>query len=261
MTQEPLVLQSVEDGIATLTLNRPHRRNALSPELLDVLIENLQSVKHNPDVRVVVITGAGEKAFCAGGDLGSQKPTGGMIGMHHGRQRFVDLFDELFGLGKPTIARVQGMALGGGFGLMLGCDMVVASSTATFGTPEIKVGLFPMMIMALIFRNIGRKRAMEMMLTGERLSAQEALSLGFINRVAQPEDLDEATKALASRVASFSPAVLKLGRDAVYRTMDMSMGDSLDHLRSQLTLNTMLEDAAEGITAFMMKRPPQWKNR
>ena len=144
---------------------------------------------------------------------------------------------------------------------MLACDLAVASDDATFGTPEIKVGLFPMMIMALIFRNVGRKRGMEMILTGERLDAKEAHRVGLINRVAESGQLDDAVAELAGRVGSFSPAVLKLGRDAVYRTMDMNMDDSLDFLRSQLTLNTMLEDAAVGVRAFLTKSKPEWKGR
>ena len=258
---DSLVLQDCQDGVATLTLNRPERRNALSPGLLDALIEALQSVKVDPEVKVVVITGAGDKAFCAGGDLGGQQMKGGFIGLHEGRKGFVDLFHTLFELGKPTIARVNGTCLGGGIGLMLGCDLVVASEDATFGTPEIKVGLFPMMIMALIFRNIGRKRAMEMILTGERMDAQEAHRIGLINRIAPAAELDAAVDKLASRVGSFSPAVLKLGRDAIYRTMDMNISDSLDFLRSQLTLNTMLEDAMVGIRAFLTKTEPEWKGR
>ncbi len=256
-----LVLTTVVDGVATLTLNRPERRNALSPELLDALIAALQSTKADADVRVVVLTGAGDKSFCAGGDLGGQAVAGGVAGMHEGRKRFADLFHTLFELGKPTIARVQGTCLGGGLGLMLACDMAVVSEDATFGTPEIKVGLFPMMIMTLIFRNVGRKRAMEMILTGERMDAAEAHRVGLVNRVAPTAELDAAVATLADRVGSFSPAVLKLGRDAVYRTMDMQLDDALDFLRSQLTLNTMLEDAAVGIRAFLTKSKPEWKGR
>lgn len=256
-----LVLYDVAEGIATLTLNRPDKRNALSPELLDALIAALERAKADADARVIVITGAGDKAFCAGGDLGSQQPASGLLAMHNGRGRFVDLFDVMFALGKPTIARVQSHALGGGLGLMLGCDLAVASSDATFGTPEIKVGLFPMMIMTLIFRNIGRKKAMEMMLTGERIGAEEAERIGLINHVVPPDQLDARVKQLAERIASFSPAVLQLGRDAVYRTMDMPIGDAFDHLRSQLTLNTMLEDAGIGIMAFLTRQEPRWKGR
>ena len=256
-----LVLRDISEGVATLTLNRPERRNALSPQLLDALIAALAEVKVDPEVRVVVLTGAGDKAFCAGGDLGGQALASGVAALHEGRRAFSELFHALFDLGKPTIARVQGTCLGGGLGLMLACDMAVVSEDATFGTPEIKVGLFPMMIMTLIFKNVGRKRAMEMILTGERMDASEAYRVGLVNRVAPPDQLDEAVSALAGRVASFSPAVLKLGRDAVYRTMDMKVDDALDYLRSQLTLNTMLEDAAIGIRAFLTKSKPEWKGR
>jgi enoyl-CoA hydratase len=257
---EKLVLQSRQGGLVTLTLNRPDRRNALSPALLDDLLENLRQVKADPDARVLILTGAGG-SFCAGGDLGAQQSGDGLLALHEARGRFVEVFEALFELGKPTLARVQGHCLGGGLGLMLACDLAIASDDATFGTPEIRVGLFPMMIMTLIFRNMGRKRAMEMILTGERLSAAQAAADGLINRAVPADQLDDAVQALASRVASFSPAVLKLGRDAVYHTMDLSVRDALPYLQSQLTLNTLLDDAAEGVLAFLARRDPQWKGR
>jgi len=257
---ESIVLCDIEDGVATVTLNRPRRRNALSPELLEALLATFAQIKADPEARVVVITGAGEKAFCAGGDLGSQVGSG-LLELHNNRDAFCELFRVMFGLGKPIIARVQGACLGGGLGLMLACDLAIASDQATFGTPEIKVGLFPMMIMTLIFRNIGRKKAMEMMLTGKRIDGAEAERIGLINSVVPAAELDEAVAAMAKTVASYSPAVLQLGRDAVYQTMDMPIGDGLQYLRSQLTLNTLLEDAAEGIGAFLAKRPPEWKGR
>jgi len=256
-----LVLYELAEGVVTLTLNRPDKRNALSPELLDALIAQLLRAKADPEVHVVVLTGAGDKAFCAGGDLGSQQPADGLLAMHNARGRFVELFDVMFALGKPTIARVQSHALGGGLGLMLGCDLAVAANDATFGTPEIRVGLFPMMIMTLIFRNIGRKKAMELMLTGERITAREAERIGLLNYAVPPEELDARVQQLARRIASFSPAVLQLGRDAVYRTMDMPIDDAFDHLRSQLTLNTMLDDAGIGIMAFLTRQDPKWKGR
>lgn len=258
---DPVLLRADNDGIVTLTLNRPGRRNALSPELLEALLEAFEAIKHDTSARVVILTGAGDKAFCAGGDLGGQMPSGGLLKMHDDRARFVDVLEGLLGLGKPVIAKVQGACLGGGLGLMLACDLAVASEGATFGTPEIRVGLFPMMIMTLIFRNIGRKKATEMMLTGERISADEAERIGLVNYAVAPEALDARCDALARRIAGFSPAVLKLGRDAIYQTMDMPLGDGLHYLRSQLTLNTMLEDASEGIMAFLARRPPEWKGR
>jgi len=255
-----LILVETQDGVATLTLNRPKRRNALSPELLQALIDGLITIKRDKDARVVVITGAGDKAFCAGGDLGSQVGSG-LLELHNNRRNFSDLFETMFQLGKPIISRVQGACLGGGLGLMLASDLAVASDNATFGTPEIKVGLFPMMIMTLIFRNIGRKKATELMLTGKRIDAAEAERIGLINHVVPLEELDDAVHSLATKVASFSPAVLQLGRDAIYQTMDMPINDGMQYLRSQLTLNTMLEDAAVGIGAFLTKQTPEWKGR
>jgi enoyl-CoA hydratase len=261
MADDPLVLVETLEGITTVTLNRPTRRNALSGDLVEALITTFARLKDDDETRVIVLTGAGEKSFCAGGDLRGQQAGGGLLKLHESRGRFADLFHSMFGLGKPIIARVQGTCLGGGLGLMLACDLVVASEDATFGTPEIKVGLFPMMIMALIFRNIGRKKGMEMILTGQRIDAATAERMGLINQVAPADALDEAVHTLAQRVGSFSPAVLRLGRNAVYDTMDMPMDEALSHLHGQLTLNTLLDDAAVGIGAFLTRSEPQWKGR
>jgi len=257
-----MVLRSVlEDGIALLTINRESRRNALNMDVLSELIAHLTDIKSDEHARVVVLTGAGEKAFCAGGDLSPGQASGGMLAMHHQRQQFVELFHTLRHLGKPVIARVNGHCLAGGLGLMLGCDLAIASDNATFGTPEIKVGLWPMMIMSVIFRTIGRRRAMEMILTGERMDAQEAKDIGLINHVVPVDELDNAVAELAKKLAGFSPAILRLGRDAFYAQEDMPMDKALPFLQSQLTLNTLAEDAAEGIMAFFGKRKPEWKGR
>ncbi|MGM0575205.1 MAG: enoyl-CoA hydratase/isomerase family protein [Myxococcota bacterium] len=258
---DDVVLKSREGGIVTLTMNRPARRNALSPDLIEALVEALERLRDDEEARVIVLTGAGDRAFCAGGDLGSQAGGGGFLALHEARGRFVDLVRGLIDVGKPTIARVNGACLGGGLGLMLACDLAVADRDASFGTPEIRVGLFPMMIMALIFRNVGRKKAMELLLTGERIGAEEAERIGLVNRVAEDGDLDGAVECLAERVASFSPAVLKLGRQAVYDTMDMPLDPALKHLHGQLTLNTMLEDAGVGVRAFLTKSKPEWKGK
>lgn len=258
---QKLVLTHVDDdGIATITINRPDKRNALNTAVLDALIEAFETVRDDEDARVVVLTGAGDKAFSAGGDLGSM-PSGGMLGMHQDRGRFIDVIEVMAKLGKPIIARVNGHALGGGFGLLLACDLAIAAEDALLGTPEIRVGLFPMMIMALIFRNVGRKKGMELMLMGKRIPAGEAEQLGMLNRVVDNDDLDEAVAEMAGRIAGFSPAILKLGRDAFYHSADMDLWSALEYLRSQLTLNTMTEDAAEGVMAFLQKRDPKWKGR
>jgi len=258
---DDVLLSTLDDGIAQITLNRESRRNALNADVLRQLIEKIEIVRDDKSHRVIVLTGAGERAFCAGGDLNPAQASGGLLGMHSSRHLFVDLFQTMNRCGKPIIARVQGHCLAGGLGLMLACDLAIAAERATFGTPEIKRGLFPMMIMALIFRNVGRKRGMELILTGDRISAHEAATLGLVNRAVPDEDLDAAVLELAGRIGSYSPAVLRLGRDAFYNQQDMPFKQALEYLQGQLTLNTLTEDAAEGVMSFFEKRDPVWKGR
>jgi enoyl-CoA hydratase/carnithine racemase len=255
------VQTSVLDGVATVTINRPDRRNTLSQGVVQGLREAFLALDRDASVKVVVLTGAGEKAFCAGGDVTDFASTDGMLAMHWARAGFAELMKEMQELSKPLIARVNGLALGGGFGLVLNCDLAVASDTAEFGTPEIKLGLFPMMIMAVMVRNLGRKDAMELMLTGERIDAGRAKEMGVVNQVVAAGALDEATMALARKVAGYSPAVLRLGRQAFYKTQDMGFSEALATLHNELSLNVMSEDAAEGVMAFMGRRDPKWTGR
>ena len=247
--------------VGTVTITREERRNALSQGVVEGLIAALNELGAEPELRAIVITGAGEKAFCAGGDLSDQQASGGPLGMHEGRGSFVELLLTMSRCPKPLIARVNGHALGGGFGLVLSCDMAVAAPNATFGTPELKVGLFPMMITAVIQRNLHRKHALELMLTGQRISAGRALEIGVVNHVAEEGQLDEKLGELLTRVTAFSPAIVKLGRQAFYDTQDMGFEQALRTLQAQLTINTLAEDAAEGIMAFISKREPDWKGR
>ncbi len=256
---EPMCV-TVEDGIATLTIRGAATRNALSVEVLDALLDALASLKANPNARVVIITGEGDKVFSSGGDL-REMPVGSALEMHAGHARFMDLFRALSTLGKPTIARVAGHALAGGLGLILACDMAIAADDVYVGLPEIQVGLFPMMVMALLFRHVGRKHGMEMILSGRRVGADEAVHMGMLNRAVPRAALDEAVSELALRVGGYSPAILALGRNAFHQMEDMDLWTALDYLRGQLTLNTLTEDAAEGTQAFLEKRQPQWKGR
>jgi enoyl-CoA hydratase len=256
-----VVRREINAPVATLEIDRPERRNALSAGVIEGIITGIEELGALEEVRVIVLQGAGEKAFCAGGDISDFQAAKGLLEVHWARRRFADLMVAMQNSRVPIIAKVQGAALGGGFGLALQCDLIVASRGATFGTPEIKLGLFPMMIMAVLVRNLGRKRAMEWMLTGRKVDAQTALESGFINRLVDPEDLDNAARELAEEIAGFSPAILQLGRDAFYKTQDMGFEEALSTLHNELTINSLAEDTAEGVMAFLSKRAPDWKGR
>lgn len=263
MDAQDEVLWSVADGVGTLVINRPDRRNALSTGVLRSLRSRLAEAREDAEVRALVLTGAGDQAFCAGGDLAS-----GMAGARRGfpgqieeKGLFAELVLDFTRLGKPVVARLAGDAFGGGVGLFLACDLVIAADDVRVGLPEVLVGLWPMMVTALLVRHVGLKTASELMLLGEKLPAAEAKSMGLINRVVPRTHLDAEVARVAGALAARSPAVVKLGRDALYHTMDLPLEPALAALRDRLVLNGLLEDAAEGVTAFMQKRPPQWKGR
>lgn len=261
MSESTVIYQAAEN-VATITINRPERRNALDPSTLDGLIDAFVQARQDAAVRVVVLTGAGDRAFCAGADLGgSMSGGGGFLDRFDDQGRFLELFRTMAETGKPIVGRVNGHALAGGLGVMLACDLVVATQEATFGTPEIKVGLFPYMIMALIFRHVGRKRGLEMVLTGDRISATEAREAGLINHVVPKDELDRATAELAGKLRAKSSAILRLGLKAFHTMADLPKEQALEYLRGMLVVNTLCEDAGEGIMAFMQKREPEWKDR
>lgn len=255
------LLFTVEDGVATLTINRPERHNALSWEVISGLREHIASCRDDHDVRCVVLTGAGDRAFCAGADLSGMAPDTGYAEVHEGRGELARLFLDLDQLGKPTIAAVQGYCLAGGFGLALACDLVVAADSALFGTPEIDRGLWPFMITVPLCRSLPPKKALELMMTGRRIDAAEADSLGLLTRLVPAGDLESTVSELAAVLASKSPSVMRLGRDSFYGVLGRPAADALRVLHPLLTVNTGLEDAAEGITAFLEKRPPVWTGR
>ena len=251
----------VDGPVARLTIDRPERRNAMSFEVMQGLRDGVAAAKADDAVRVVVLTGAGDRAFCSGADLGGIAGTDSASGAHEGRGLLADLFRDLWSLGKPTIARVRGYALAGGFGLALACDFVIAADDAQFGTPEVNVGLWPYMITVPLCRSMPPKKALELMMTGRRIDAAEADRLGMLTRVVSADELDVAVAALTTELASKSPSVMKLGRSSFYSVWDQSAVDALAQLHPLLTVNTALEDAAEGITAFIEKRPPAWHDR
>ncbi len=211
------LLYAVADGVATITLNRPERRNSLSWTVMTELRTALAAARADDDVRVVVLTGAGDKAFCAGADLTGMASGAGWAELHDARGELARLFRDMWELGKPTIARVRGFALAGGFGLALACDLVVAADDAQFGTPEIDLGLWPYMITVPLTRSMPPKRVLELMMTGRRVDAEEAQRIGFVNRVVAVADLPRRRGRRARRgIASKSPSVMKLGRDSFY---------------------------------------------
>ena len=249
------------DGVATIALDSPENRNALSNELLGELIDAFESARDDPDVRCVVLTSTHEKVFSAGGNLNQFSADVPLVHKHFGTERFPRLFQLIGQLGKPVICAANGHVLAGALGLALACDLIVASDQASFGTPEINVGLFPFMIMALIYRNVPRKKTNELLLLGERLSAEEAREAGIVNRVVPAGEFDAAVGDWAAKLAAKSPVMMKLGKDAMYRSMDMPFDEALDHLRSQLTVAFSTEDIQEGVKAFFEKREPQWTGR
>ncbi len=255
------VLYDATDGVATITLNEPATRNALSAELLGGLIAAFERARNDADVRCVVLASSHEKVFSSGANLGGFAGDVPLVYKHFGSERFVGLFKLIGALGKPVICAARGHVLAGALGIALACDLIVASQDATFGTPEINVGAFPFMIMALIYRNVPRKRATELLLLGERWSAQEAFAAGIVNKVVPAEEFDAAVAEWAAKLAAKSPLIMRLGKEAMRRQLDMPLDDALDYLRAQLTLALSTEDIVEGVTAFFEKRDPVWKGR
>ncbi|HWP33952.1 MAG TPA: enoyl-CoA hydratase-related protein [Solirubrobacterales bacterium] len=256
-----VVKYEVADGVATVTLNNPEKRNMLSGQMLVELLDAMKTARDSEDVRAVVLTGAGDKAFCAGADLGGFAADVPLVAKHFATDLFLEYFRLMPRLGKPSLCAANGHVLAGGMGLALSCDLLIAKEGATFGTPEINVGAFPYMIMAIIYRNVPRKKVNEMMLLGERLSAQEAVEYGLANKVVPADEFDTAVAEWAAKLASKSPVLMRLGHDAMYRQQDMAVDDALEYLRSQLSLTFSTEDIVEGVTAFFEKRDPQWKGR
>ncbi|MGH9000133.1 MAG: enoyl-CoA hydratase/isomerase family protein, partial [Acidimicrobiia bacterium] len=256
-----LVRYLTDGPVARVTIDRVERHNALSYQVMSELVEAFGAAKADEAVRVLVLTGAGEKAFCAGADLGKIGDNAGAVAAHDARGQVADMFRALWELGKPTIARVRGYCLAGGFGLALSCDFVIASDDSAFGTPEINIGLWPYMITVPLLRSMPPKKVLDLMLTGRRVRAEEADRMGFVNRVVPAGDLDDTVDELAATLAEKSPVVVRWGRDSFYRVLDMVADDALDYLHTRLTVATTTDDAAEGLAAFAEKRPPKWTGR
>ncbi|MGZ4275821.1 MAG: enoyl-CoA hydratase/isomerase family protein [Solirubrobacteraceae bacterium] len=261
MSYATLRYEVADTGVATIAMDQPDTRNALSDELLSDLIAAFEAARDNDAVRCVVLASTHPTTFSAGGNLGGFAADVPLVHKHFGTARFPRLFTLIGELGKPVICAAGGHCLAGALGLALACDLIVASEKATFGTPEINVGVFPFMIMALIYRNLGRKKTNELLLLGERLDAREAERIGLVNRVVAPEDFDSAVAEWAQSLAKKSPVLMRMGKDAIFRQQDMAFEDALDFLRAQLTIAFSTEDIQEGVAAFFEKREPQWMGR
>jgi enoyl-CoA hydratase/carnithine racemase len=261
----PELLAQRDGPVLTVTINRPERRNAMTWEVIAGLREQVARAKVDPAVRVLVLAGAGDKAFCAGADLSGMVPqdpgseTDEYAQHHQARGWLAELFEELWHLGKPTIARVQGWAMAGGFGLALACDMVIASEQARFGAPELNVGLWPYMVTVPMLRSMPPKKALELMLTSRVVGAEEADRIGFVTRVVHPDQLDDAVAEMAAVLASKPPGVMRMGRESFYAVLDSAATEALPYLHSMLTVTSQTAEAAEGIAAFAEKRPPAWQ--
>jgi enoyl-CoA hydratase len=252
---------TLADGVATIALDQPETRNALSNELLDYLLAAFAHARDDEAVCAVVLTSTHEKVFSAGGNLAGFAADAALVHKHHAVARFPALFTLIGQLGKPTICAANGHVLAGALGLALACDLIVAKEGVTFGTPEINVGVFPFMIMALIYRNVPRKAANELLLLGERIDAQEAHRIGIVNRVIAAEEFDGFVAEWAARLAKKSPVLMRLGKDAMFRSQDLPLAQALELLQHNLTLAFSTDDIQEGVRAFFEKRDPEWTGR
>jgi enoyl-CoA hydratase/carnithine racemase len=254
-----MIATEQRDHAHVITIDRPDQRNALNEAVGAGLVTALDAAEADPACRVIVLTGRGDKAFCAGGDL---KSTGGDapldVAPSDPRNFVVALLGRMAACRLPIIARVNGHALAGGLGLVCACDLAVTTERATFGTPEVGVGLFPMMILPVLARMLPARKLLELCLTGDPITAQEALAVGLVNRVVAHDQLDAATDALVAKVCSRSPTAIRLGKQAAHAMRDMALGEALDYAQLMFALMAQTRDTAEGIAAFRARREPTW---
>jgi len=253
---------SREGAVLRLHIDREPKRNALDREVLGGMLSALREVgRADPAARVVLVTSAGERVFCAGADLVQMAPDATGLEVHEGRGLLREVVLAMRACPVPVVASVQGLCLAGGVGLVLGCDVVLASDAAAFGLPEVELGLWPFMVSALLGRHVSPKRAMEMMLSARRVPAAEALAMGLVSRVVPAAALAQETQALVEALAAKPPVAVRLGKAAFQAAMESSLAPALEAMQAQLSLLNTTQDAAEGVGAFLAKRPPRWTGR
>lgn len=254
------ILCEAGNNVGRITLNRPEKRNALTRTAMAEMVRALKGMEEDPAVQVVVVTGAGQEAFCAGADINEflhEDP----MGRRAQNEAYRRLCQALMQFEKPILGAINGPALGGGAGMTLMFDFVIASEAARFGFPEIRAGIFPMMVVANLFRVIGRRKALELILTGETIDAREAERIGLINRVASSKELAAEIDKLASTLLRLSPVALRLGKEALHRSAGMHPAEALDYLREMATVMLLTEDAQAGLEAVLARKQPRWKGR
>ena len=260
MSYETLLIDA-RDGVATLTLNRPDARNALNATMIRELGAALAELEASPAARVVIIRGAGDRAFCAGADLRGMFRPGSPLEAREQYAGLARVLEAIPRMRAPVIAEVHGYALAGGCGLAAACDLVIAADDAVFGLPEIKLGLLPLMVLAPILRVTAPRRVLELIVTGRELPAREAVEIGLANRAVPRAELAGAVGDVARRLAALSPATLALGKEAFYRALELPYSQALAQLRDLLAIVAQSPDAQEGIAAFLEKRPARWRER
>ena len=261
VTGEPFVLTTVENGVTTLTLNRPQRFNPLSSQMIAAIQAELDAIASDASVRVVILAAEG-KGFCAGHDLKEMRAhtedKGWQQGLFDACSRMMIALTEI---PQPVIARVQGIATAAGCQLVSMCDLAVAADTATFAMPGVNIGVFCSTPAVGVVRNVGRKHAMEMLLTGEPIDAATAQSWGLVNRVVPSSRLDAETRRFIDIILSRSSATIRFGKQAFYRQIDHPLAAAYDIASEVMACNLLLDDAAEGIDAFLQKRPASWRGK
>lgn len=257
--EDALVLRTDSDGVTTLALNRPHQRNALSVALMSALIEVLAEIRHDPTCRVVILAGEGP-AFCSGHDLKEMRANPDPAFYEALFAQCSDLMQAIITLPQPVIALVHGIATAAGCQLVATCDLAIAASDTKFATPGVNIGLFCSTPMVALSRAVGRKAAMEMLLTGEMVDAQTAVEIGLINRAVPPESLEAEVEALARKIAGKSALTVKIGKEAFYRQADMPLAEAYQYTAGVMAKNMLAANAGEGIDAFLNKRVPVWRD-